>query len=497
MGHWMRLKTYLTSRIALVTAVCALLFIGIALAQALHDIRQESRGARQMQMLTAALLRLQTAESAELPAVLRDIRQLAEEEGLRHVQFELQDQRGQPVAQSSLGPGAGPVVRWMGEWLARINERAVASMEPLEWKLTRRDGQQWHAFLRPNLTSEQEEAAENLLTLVAMLLALVAALMVGVSLALRQALRPVSQILGGLGQLGQRNYAMRLGASPIDEIQVVNQAVNQLAESLKELESSRRTLSMKVLSLQEEERVRLARELHDELGQKLTVIRLNTGYLQKASGLNNEGQGALLDIAQATASIQQEVRDLLHRLRPQGLTHELDTREFERLVHGLVSGWQQVPGQTTRFGLSMELGQTRLDENILLALYRLTQEALTNVAKHAKASEVVVSMALTGSVLTWQVRDDGVGFVATPHALVAGNGLGGMQERVWSLGGSFQIDSNRGRGVVLSAEIPLHVSVPAGALPVAVPAVAADALPQPAPVVSRQRPGPLATVLSH
>ncbi|WP_442975094.1 histidine kinase, partial [Salmonella enterica] len=164
---------------------------------------------------------------------------------------------------------------------------------------------------------EQEEAAENLLILLAMLLALVTALVIGVGLALRQALRPVSQILDGLGQLGRRNYAMRLGASPIDEIQVVNLAVNQLAESLKELESSRRTLSMKVLSLQEEERVRLARELHDELGQKLTVIRLNTGYLQKASGLNAEGRGALSDIAQATASIQQEVRELLHRLRPQ------------------------------------------------------------------------------------------------------------------------------------------------------------------------------------
>ena len=75
-------------------------------------------------------------------------------------------------------------------------------------------------------------------------------------------------------------------------------------------------LSIKVLSVQEEERTHLARELHDELGQKLTIIRLNAGYLAKTSGLDKESRYALSDIADATASIQQEVRDLLGACDP-------------------------------------------------------------------------------------------------------------------------------------------------------------------------------------
>lgn len=449
----MQLKNYLAGRILAVTAACLLVFAAIAVAQAVHDIRSEGQGARQMQLLTAGLYELQAAPAGRVPAVLDKIRDLAESDDLRHVQFELRGANNKTLMRSE-PRYSGHASQKVGEWLASFNRRVPRENDTVSWELQRTDGLRWTVLLSPNLVSEQEEAAENLLGLLVMMVALTAALVAGTTLALGRAMRPINRLLGILAQMGRRDYTARMPSSPINEIRVVGQAVNQLAQSLTDLESSRKMLSIKLLSLQEEERAHLARELHDELGQKLTVIRMNAGYLSKTSVLDTESKFALSDISDATASIQKEVRDLLGRLRPHGPGHRLDAREFERLVRLLVDGWRDTPGTRQRFDLTLNLGDQPLHETVLLAIYRITQEALTNIARHASATEVDVSIVRDGDVMLWSVRDNGRGIDSLPDALGTGSGLAGMRERIWSIGGTFEIEAHQ-PGITLSARVPI------------------------------------------
>ncbi len=449
----MQLKHYLAGRILVVTAGCLLIFAAIAVAQAVHDIRSEGQGARQMQLLTAGLYELQVAPASRVPTVLEKIRELAQSDDLRHVQFELRDSANQSVMKSE-PRYSGQASQRVGEWLASFNHRTARETDTVSWELQRSDGLRWTVLLSPNFVSEQQEAAENLLGLLVMMMALTLALVIGTTLALSRAMRPVNRLLGILAQMGRRDYSARMPPSPINEIRVVGQAVNQLAQSLTDLESSRKLLSIKLLSLQEEERAHLARELHDELGQKLTVIRMNAGYLSKASTLDSESRDALSDINEATTSIQKEVRDLLGRLRPHGPGHRLDTGEFERLVKLLVDGWRETPGTRQQFDLTLDIGQQPIHETVLLALYRITQEALTNIARHASATEVSVIIVREGDALVWSVYDNGRGIDSLPKALGTGNGLAGMRERIWSIGGTFEIEAHQ-PGITLGARVPI------------------------------------------
>lgn len=449
----MNLASHLIRRILAVTALCVLLFAAVAVSQAMRNIRVEGQGARQIHLLTASLYALQTAPPERLPEAVARIQQLAESPDLRHMQFELRDARGRLVAQSS-PQYTGAATRRVGEWLNRLADNAQREPTPLSWALTRLDGPAWQVTLRPNLVSEQEEAAQDLIGMLAMLVALSLALAVGTALALRRATRPLAGMLATLDQMGHSDYATRLAPSPIHEIDAVGRAINRLADALAELEASRRALSLRALSLQEDERAHVARELHDELGQKLTAIRMNAGYLQKTSALDAEGQAALADIAEAAASIQQEVRDLLGRLRPQGLDQHLDLDGFSQLLQRLVASWRCRPGPVLDFDLTLQLGEAPVDEAVLLALYRMTQESLTNIAKHAQATQVAVRIARHGQTLHWQVTDNGQGIANMPSACASGNGLVGMRERVWALGGSFDMQAGH-PGTRLQASIPL------------------------------------------
>lgn len=449
----MKLKNYLVRRLFFVTALCVLLFAAVAIAQAIRNIRVEGMGARQMQLLTAGLYELQTLDKTALEEAVGRIRELARSPDLRHIQFELRDTQGALIAQST-PRYSGDITRRIGEWLAQLNDRQPRSEDRVAWTLARPGGETWSVALQPNLVSEQEEAAQDLMGLLVMLVALAAALATGTALALRHAIRPMSSMLSTLDQLGRRNYTVRLPPSSIREVDAVGSAINQLAHSLAELEASRKSLSVKVLSLQEDERAHFARELHDELGQKLTIIRMNAGYLEKKSQWDRESRYALTDISQATASIQQEVRELLGRLRPAGPGHKLDSREFSRLVRLLVHGWRDRPGHRQVYSLDLRLGDQPVDDGILLALYRMTQEALTNIAKHAAAHQVAIAIVREQDAVAWRIGDDGCGIPSMPSAYAGGSGLVGMRERVWSLGGSFDIDAS-GQGTVLRAHIPL------------------------------------------
>jgi len=219
-----------------------------------------------------------------------------------------------------------------------------------------------------------------------------------------------------------------------------------------------RALAGKLTEVQETERKQLARELHDELGQMLTAISLNLEATRRALG-TDPPQGALERLDETALLVDQllgQVRELSLNLRPPMLDDL-----------GLVSTLRwYVQRYVERSGIRVELNVAvygeRLAPDIETTLYRVLQEALTNIARHAEASSVLVRLGSSGTAVTAYVEDDGCGFdVAAVMEQSVGQrhaGLLGMRERVTLLGGSFAIQSEVGDGTQLSFVIPCEVN---------------------------------------
>ncbi len=210
-----------------------------------------------------------------------------------------------------------------------------------------------------------------------------------------------------------------------------------------------RRLAQEHLRIQEDERKHLARELHDELGQYLNAIKLDALALRGWQGLDPDpragaGAGA---IVRSVDHLHEVVTGMIARLRPVGL----DELGLIAAVEHCVDQWQQrLSG--TRFALSVEGDFDDLEENLALTVYRVIQEALTNVSKHSHAAHVELEL-YRGEELRLLVADDGIGMTAespTPRF-----GLRGMRERVELAGGRLLLSSAPGRGLRLEARLPI------------------------------------------
>ena len=210
-----------------------------------------------------------------------------------------------------------------------------------------------------------------------------------------------------------------------------------------------RELAQQLISLQENERRALARELHDELGQGCTAIRVETAWLRHCAANDHAGMLAAAGRADAAAgALYHLVRDMLHRLRPPNL----DALGVDAALQALCETWQERTGvvcEWRRVGASDSLGDV-----VNVTLYRVTQEALTNVTRHAAAQRVQVTlMRERADEIVLEIADDGRGMAA--DAANSGLGLLGATERAAAVGGTLSVTSPAGAGVRLRLCIPL------------------------------------------
>ena len=203
----------------------------------------------------------------------------------------------------------------------------------------------------------------------------------------------------------------------------------------------------RVVEAQELERRRLARELHDETGQALTSILLGLKTLERSveTKQGRDGVAAVRDLVVATL---QDVRRLAVELRPAALDDFGLAPALERLV--------ETVRQDTPVDVDLEIGigDERLPTDVETTMYRIVQEALTNIAKHAAATRISILLTRKERAVVVVVEDDGDGFDAADPT--AGLGLAGMRERVTLLGGQLRIETSPGRGTTIAAEVPLQ-----------------------------------------
>src|SRR5262249_51093594 len=146
-------------------------------------------------------------------------------------------------------------------------------LEHAPWLLLRDDGRRFLATLSLNPASEQQEALDNLVGMLVLLLGYAAAILFALYWTLRRALAPMQPILGAIDRYQRNDLSHRLPSLPFAEADAIGHALNHMAATLETAREQRRTLSLKLVSSQEDERIRLSRELHDEFGQRLTAMR--------------------------------------------------------------------------------------------------------------------------------------------------------------------------------------------------------------------------------
>lgn len=245
------------------------------------------------------------------------------------------------------------------------------------------------------------------------------------------ALRPLQDLADGLTRLRRGDYARPIPVGGPPEIRKSCEEANALAATLAQLSRDNRDLMHRLVSLQDDERRDLARELHDELGPLLFSIRAGTIALVEASPAAGNPGNSAQGVLQSVEALQQTNRRILDRLRPL----YIEELGLETSIGTLLQNFRK---QAPHVGLTAAIDPAlnRVDGPLAQTVYRVIQEALTNVLRHAGASNVEVQAAIAGDALVIEISDDGGGF---PADNVFGRGLTGMHERVRALSGSLSL----------------------------------------------------------
>lgn len=269
---------------------------------------------------------------------------------------------------------------------------------------------------------------------------------------LHLALRPLDRLQQGVDDVRSGKTDVSVDPGPMaDErltrlVDTFNQMIAQSEENTRRLQQ----LPHQILNAQEEERQRLARELHDEAAQALTSLLVRLRLLERAQ-TPEEAQHRVQELRQLTAQALEEVRRVALDLRPTilddlGLAPALEWRTDEINQDGALTATFSASGI-----------RDRLPREIELTFYRVGQEALSNVIRHANARRVSTTLTQGDDALQLEIRDDGVGFHTEERFAANGHGLGlvGMHERLAMVGGKLSIDSTPGRGTTVIAMAPL------------------------------------------
>jgi len=227
-------------------------------------------------------------------------------------------------------------------------------------------------------------------------------------------------------------------------------ALRSAVAALQESETARHELARRLTNAQEKERTRIARELHDDIGQSLAILRikmLRAG--QPVSGMIGKRHPSILDLCNELKLIAEKVSLISHQLHSSEL-------EYLGLAVAIQSHCREF---SAKYKIAVECSCTNLPEDLdgllAISLLRIVQEALHNAAKHSQAKSIQVVVKGSDSELSLLIADDGVGFDLEEAKLAAGLGLISMRERIHLAGGQFEITSAPGKGTRISGQVRL------------------------------------------
>ncbi|MCI8513398.1 MAG: HAMP domain-containing protein [Lachnospiraceae bacterium] len=271
-------------------------------------------------------------------------------------------------------------------------------------------------------------------------------------------LKPIRQLVELTKEVSEGNLKVRIPEFRRDEIGQLTQSFHEMLDELTTKEEIRCQLLSKLMRVQEEERKRIARELHDETSHSLTAILMEVSFLKDKE--SEEWEEHLIRIKALISETLEDVNTMAWNLRPSVLDRFGLKTTLERYTEEVVSG------QSFTLELIMEGRLEVLEPDVETAIFRMVQESLTNIVKYASASVVSVILIVSEAFVSVVVEDDGVGFDTTYFGTADWSrshlGLLGMRERVELLEGVLRIESSPGEGTAILARIPLPCKMPGG-----------------------------------
>jgi two-component system sensor histidine kinase UhpB len=409
-----RINLLVTLFFSLVALVC----MAVLLRQASYDVKRELKAA---QAVVEYLREAAQRDPASLESQLT--------RSLRHVRVHWLNGPA-PVA-------AAPLDAWLAE---RLFPAANQFAEPLRLA----DGRDVLISVDPqDEIDEVWDSLTQLLVLFGLSLALSLAV---IRWAVRRGLRVLDELIGGLQQVSQGQLHVRLPVHSLQESKQLAGHFNQMVSTLEHVQADNSELTQALLALQEHERKHLALALHDDMGQYLSGIRAQLLLLRSMTH-NNPAMAATLRALEVNCQhMQESFRGLIRDLYPV----VLERLQLGEAIELLVAQWQAAQGICCDLRMGSQL--PTLESAQQAHLYRLLQEALTNVARHSGASQVNVRLHRRGGRLALLVSDNGSGAAHIPRP---GIGMRSMGERARCLGGRLRLRTRLGSGWLLRLSMPV------------------------------------------
>ena len=363
-------------------------------------------------------------------------------DGSRHILATAFDGRGRVLQQSRPQLPDHPAPDWFVAWMRPPSASYVLAAGP---------GRAGTVRLQALESADVADAWSELARMVAAFAAFSLLGGVVIHAVIGAALRPLTQLSQAFGRIGDGDYSAHVPARGVAELAALGGGFNTMAERLADIDRRNRNLEAQLLTLQDEERAEIARDLHDEIGPYLFAVSLDAslaGRLARA-GRVAEAEERLASITAAVDHMQRQVRDMLNQLRP---TPEVDLG-LPVAIADAVAFWREKRPDIA-FSLASEIGDEDVDTRQAEALWRVAQEALSNAVRHGRPAAIQVELsAPEPGRIRVRIEDDGGAGPAEPRA-GSGFGLRGMRERMAAARGDLRIEATPGRGWTVEAVAP-------------------------------------------
>jgi len=431
MWERLSLRTRLLLQLGLMF-VAALLAGGVSLqifatAQLMEETEPTARSARAVAAALNGALQASTNPQATLEAFVQS---LGASDAIRFRRLGTDLDVHPPEVQTPLGT--------VPDWFVRL---LVLPEFKTAFPVTIEGKQVGDIVVAPDMSADIYEKWIGFLAIVCSAIALMLLTGAIAHFAARSVLAPLQNLGDGLTRMRSGDYEQPIASAGPPEIRKSAEEANELARTLNRLSQDNRSLLRRIVSLQDDERQDMARELHDELGPLLFGIRANTvALLESTPSGQAKLRSAAEGILQSVETLQQANRRILDRLRPLYI-QELG---LERSIQTLL---QNVKAQAPDLKVTSQIDTTLngVDGLLTQTIYRVIQEAVTNVLRHARANAMHVAADISGREVIVEISDDGIGF---PADRMFGRGLTGMLERARALSGTLELLREEGRTCV-------------------------------------------------
>lgn len=440
MKNTLSLRYQINIRIVLTSIIILILGGAIAIWQARLSVKTELDSSLN---LAAQLIQLNFPDDPRHGTVDVDawLPRFVSLEQTRHLTIQLKQPTGEIV--NFAAKAKSTTDRMPPQWFVHL----LSAQPPrIEQQLTNADGGRISLIIQANPIDEISEAWQESCASFATLMIMTFIIFLAVNLLFNKTIKAITVIVEGLKAIEQGNYQQKLPDFSTQEYDSIAKAINHMTDVLDATNKENSALTLHTLQIQEEERQHLAKELHDELGQSLTAIKVMATTSKNAKVDTGQIADTIASICEHLITV---VRSMMRNLHPLILT-ELGLKAS---LEDLLNHWSQ---RHPELSLTLNCPDVvdKLEQKITIQVFRIVQECLTNIVRHAQATEATIHLGIAAEkILRLEVTDNGRGCTLTDTK--KGFGLLGIRERIKSLGGEFNIQTGHQQGMKIIASIPM------------------------------------------